>query len=89
MVAKQNAVRAPRRRQADRREAAETALLEAAISLIAARGVKGTTLADVNRMLTRFQDMKRMMKKMSKNPQMFDRFNEADMQGLSSLPQMK
>lgn len=47
MVAKQNAVRALRRRQADRREAAETALLEATISLIAARGVKGTTLADV------------------------------------------
>jgi len=45
----------------------------------------GTTLAEVNRMLTRFQDMKRMMKKLSKNPQMFDRFNEADMQGIPPL----
>jgi signal recognition particle subunit SRP54 len=45
----------------------------------------GTSLAEVNRMLTRFQDMKRMMKKLSKNPQMFDRFSEADMQGLPPL----
>lgn len=45
----------------------------------------GTTLAEVNRMLTRFQDMKRMMKKLSKNPQMFDRFTGADMQGMPPL----
>ncbi|HPN82481.1 MAG TPA: signal recognition particle protein [Spirochaetota bacterium] len=45
----------------------------------------GTTLAEVNRVLTRFQDMKRMMKKLSKNPQMFDRFSEADMQGIPPL----
>jgi AcrR family transcriptional regulator len=36
-----------RRTQADRREAAEGALLDAALSLISARGVKGTTLGDV------------------------------------------
>jgi AcrR family transcriptional regulator len=35
------------RRHADRREAAELALLEAAVSLIAAKGVRGTTVADI------------------------------------------
>jgi AcrR family transcriptional regulator len=37
----------PRRTHSDRREAAEGALIRAALSLIADRGVKGTTLADV------------------------------------------
>lgn len=36
-----------RRRQVDRREAAERRLLDAAIRLIAERGIKGTTLGDV------------------------------------------
>ncbi len=36
-----------RRTQADRREAAERRLLDAAIRLIAERGIKGTTLGDV------------------------------------------
>jgi len=36
-----------KRTQVDRREAAESALLQAAISLISDRGVKGTTLAEV------------------------------------------
>jgi AcrR family transcriptional regulator len=36
-----------RRTQSDRREAAESALFQAALSLIADRGVKGTTLAEV------------------------------------------
>jgi signal recognition particle subunit SRP54 len=45
----------------------------------------GTTLADVNRMLNRFQDMRRMMKKMSKNPSMFDRFN-GDFEGFPKPP---
>ncbi|MGJ4932384.1 TetR/AcrR family transcriptional regulator [Bradyrhizobium sp. HKCCYLS2038] len=39
--------RRPRRTQAHRREAAEAALLDAALSLISVRGVKGTTLAEV------------------------------------------
>ena len=39
--------RPPRRTQADRREAAEQRLLDAAIKLIAERGIKGTTLGDV------------------------------------------
>ncbi len=39
--------RQPRRTQADRREAAEQRLLDAAIRLIAERGIKGTTLGDV------------------------------------------
>ncbi len=39
--------RLPRRTQADRREAAEQRLLDAAIKLIAERGIKGTTLGDV------------------------------------------
>lgn len=36
-----------RRRQADRREAAEQALLQAATSLIATKGIRGTTVADI------------------------------------------
>jgi AcrR family transcriptional regulator len=36
-----------RRRQADRREAAEQALLQAAVSLIAIKGIRGTTVADI------------------------------------------
>lgn len=36
-----------RRRQADRREAAEQALLQAAVSLIATKGIRGTTVADI------------------------------------------
>ncbi|MDB5489103.1 MAG: TetR/AcrR family transcriptional regulator [Reyranella sp.] len=39
--------RLPRRTQADRREAAEQRLLDAAIKLIAERGIKGATLGDV------------------------------------------
>ncbi|MDR2733259.1 MAG: signal recognition particle protein [Spirochaetota bacterium] len=35
----------------------------------------GVSVADVNRMLNRYQDMRKMMKKMSKNPAIFDRFN--------------
>jgi AcrR family transcriptional regulator len=35
------------RRHADRREAAELALLEAAVTLIATKGVRGTTVADI------------------------------------------
>jgi len=49
-----------------------------------ARG-SGTSLADVNRMLNRFQDMRRMMKKMSKNPAMFDRFS-GDLEGFPKAP---
>jgi len=36
----------------------------------------GTSVSDVNRMLNRYQDMRKMMKKMSKNPAIFDRFNQ-------------
>lgn len=36
-----------RRRQADRREAAEQALLQAAVTLIATKGIRGTTVADI------------------------------------------
>ncbi|RXH06672.1 TetR/AcrR family transcriptional regulator [Bradyrhizobium vignae] len=39
--------RPPRRTQAHRRETAEAALLDAALSLISVRGVKGTTLGEV------------------------------------------
>ena len=39
--------RQPRRTQADRREAAEQRLLDAAIRLISERGIRGTTLGDV------------------------------------------
>src|SRR4029077_14951683 len=47
MPSKPATARRARRTQADRREVAERALLDAAISLIAKRGVKGMTLADV------------------------------------------
>ncbi|WP_050043998.1 TetR/AcrR family transcriptional regulator [Bradyrhizobium sp. LTSPM299] len=47
MAPKLNVKEPLRRTQSDRREAAEGALLQAALSLIANRGVKGTTLAEV------------------------------------------
>jgi AcrR family transcriptional regulator len=43
----EDTLRRPRRTQADRRETAERRLLDAAIRLIAERGIKGTTLGDV------------------------------------------
>jgi len=47
MATKLSAKEPLRRTQSDRREVAEGALLQAALSLIASRGVKGTTLAEV------------------------------------------
>ena len=42
-----------------------------------ARG-SGTTILDVNKLLSKFQNMKKMMKKLSKNPQIFDKFQGND-----------
>lgn len=47
-----------------------------------ARG-SGTNLLEVNKMLNKFQDMKKMMKKISKNPQLFDKFQQQGMPDLN------
>jgi len=45
----------------------------------------GTTVRDVNQLLSKFNDMKKMMRKMSKNPAILDKFQVGDMQGMDSL----
>jgi AcrR family transcriptional regulator len=47
LKASSNTAPRTRRRQADRREAAEQALLQAAVSLIATKGIRGTTFAEI------------------------------------------
>jgi len=39
----------------------------------------GTTVLDVNKLLNKFNSMKKMMKKMSKNPKILDKFQESGM----------
>jgi signal recognition particle subunit SRP54 len=48
----------------------------------------GTSVSDVNRLINRYQDMRKMMKKMSKNPDILNRFNTSGMPDLSKLPPM-
>lgn len=50
-----------------------------------ARG-SGTTILDINKLLGRFQDMKKMMKKLSKNPEIFDKFAGSDTGDLPGMP---
>jgi len=68
-------------------ERKNTSILSGSRKQRIARG-SGTTILDVSRLLTKFQNMKKMMKKMSKNPQIFDKFSGNDIVsgGMPEIP---